>query len=94
MSIIFGVKKFHKYIYGKKIVILTDHQPLSTLLGTKTGIPTLAAARLQRWSIILLAYDYEIAYRKGFDHGNADGLSRLPDPNEKPLTAPKVKCIT
>ena len=94
LSIIFGVKKFHKYIYGKKVEILTDHKPLSTLLGSKAGIPTLAAARLQRWSIILSAYDYDIKYRKGSDHGNADGLSRLPDQSVKPPSSGTVKCIT
>ena len=93
LSLIFGVKKFHRYIYGKKVTLVTDHKPLAVILGPKTGIPTLAAARLQRWSLILSAYDYDIEYRKGSEHSNADGLSRLPDPTE---SVPKVsvKCVT
>ena len=90
LSLIFGVKKFHKYIYGKKVTLVTDHKPLAVILGPKTGIPTLAAARLQRWSLILSAYDYDIEYRKGSEHSNADGLSRLPDPTE---SAPKVSTV-
>ena len=86
LSIIFGVKKFHRYlhVYGRKITIITDHKPLTTILGPKKGIPSLAAARLQRWAIILSAYDYDIRYKSTTEHGNADGLSRLPLPTTSP----------
>ena len=53
LSIIFGVKKFHQYLYGRKFLLVTDHKPLTTVLGPKSGIPTLAAARLQRWALLL-----------------------------------------
>ena len=78
LAIVFGVKKFHQYLYGRQFSLLTDHKPLTTILGPKTGIPTLAAARLQRWAICLSAYSFVIGYRGTGDHSNADGLSRLP----------------
>ncbi|XP_021340098.1 uncharacterized protein K02A2.6-like [Mizuhopecten yessoensis] len=78
LALIFGVKKFHKYLYGRRFTLVTDHKPLTTILGPKTGVPTLAAARMQRWALILSAYQYDIVYRKAAEHGNADAFSRLP----------------
>ena len=51
-------------------------------MGPKKGIPSLAAARLQRWAILLS--DYSICYKSTMDHCNADGLSRLPLPSTTP----------
>ena len=84
LSLVFGVQKFHRYLYGRRFTLITDHKPLTTILGPKKGIPSLAAARLQRWAILLSAYDYDICYKPTNDHGNADGLSRLPLPTTNP----------
>ena len=63
---------------GRWFTLLTDHRPLTTILGSHTGIPPLAAARLQRWVLLLSAYQYDIRYRQSECHGNVDALSRLP----------------
>lgn len=76
LAIIFGVKKFHKYLYGRKFTLLTNHKPLLAILGPKSAVPTLAALRMQCWALILMEYNYDIKYRKSADH--ADALSRLP----------------
>lgn len=78
LAIIFAVTKFHKYIFGRKFTLITDHQPLKFIFDPNKNIPMLASARIQRWSIILSAYDYVIKYRKGSDLANVDALSRLP----------------
>jgi hypothetical protein len=80
LAIIFGVKKFHMYLFGRKdkFTLVTDHQPLVKIFGPKTNIPTLAAARMQRWALILAGYNYDIAFRKGIDNVTADMLSRFP----------------
>lgn len=62
-SIVYGVKNFHKYLYEREIQLLTDNKPLLVILGPKSGVPTLAALRMQRWALILLTYDYTIEYR-------------------------------
>lgn len=38
----------------------------------------MASARTARWHVILSGYDFEISHKEGHNHGNADGLSRLP----------------
>ena len=81
LSIVFGIKKFHLYLYGHTFSLLTDHKPLTTIFGPKRGIPTMAAARMQRWALLLAAYSYTIKYRPTQAHGNADALSRLPMPD-------------
>ena len=78
LAIIFSVKKFHQYLFGRRFTLLTDHKPLTYILGPKRGIPVLAASRLQPWSIELSAHTYDIEYRASQNHGNADALSRLP----------------
>ena len=78
LAIIFSVKKFHQYLFGRRFTMLTDHKPRTYILGPKRGIPVLAASRHQRWSIQLAAYTYDIEYRASQNYGNADALSRLP----------------
>lgn len=78
LAVIFAVKKFHKHLYGRKFFIYSDHQPLRAIFGEKSRLPTLAHARMQRWAVILSAYDYELCYKKASDMSNVDALSRLP----------------
>ena len=78
LALIFGVQKFHLYLYGRNFTLLADHKPLVSLLGPTKGIPLTAAARLQRWALLLAGYQYEIQFKPTQKHANADGLSRLP----------------
>ena len=83
LAIVFGVRRFHQYLYGRKFTLITDHRPLLSILGPKSGVPLLAAARLQRWSLILSTYRYELEFQRTTEHGNADALSRFPMRSKK-----------
>lgn len=78
LAIIFGVRKFHKYLYGLRFTIYSDHQPLREIFNVNKGTPAVAAARLQRWAVLLSSYMYTIEYRKASHMAHADALSRLP----------------
>ena len=72
LAIIFAIKKFHQYLFGKRFILLTDHKPLLGLFSEKKGIPNMAAARMQRQAILLSAYDYTLKYQSGAENSNAD----------------------
>ena len=73
-----GIRKFHKYIYGRHFTLVTDHCPLTALFGPKSEMSALVAGRLQRWALFLSSYDYKIEFRTTKAHSNTDSMSRLP----------------
>ncbi|KAL9954552.1 hypothetical protein ACROYT_G042105 [Oculina patagonica] len=77
LAIMFGLKRFCLYLYGRHFTILTDHKPLERILGPKTAIPSLTAMRLQRLVITLAAFNYSIKSVPSKQNAVADALSRL-----------------
>ena len=72
-AVVWAVDKFHPYLEGKKFKIITDHYALKWLQTSKLK------GRRARWMIKLQAYDYEVIYKEGRKHKNADALSRIPN---------------
>ena len=87
-AIIFGIK-FHKFLYGRPFTLVTDHKPLVIILGPRSPVPTIAAARLQRWALLLSGYQYQVEFHPTAQHGNADCLSRLPICQHQPDALPE-----
>lgn len=81
LAIVFGCKKFHQYIYGRKVTVESDHKPLSSI--HKKSMHEMPA-RLQRFFLELQKYDIEIVYKPGKEMFLADTLSRayLEETNE------------
>ena len=77
LAIIFGVTKYYMYLFGCKFTLQTDHNPLLKIFAPDSATPVLAAARLQRWSLLLSSYHYEIEFKSSAEVDSADALSRL-----------------
>jgi hypothetical protein len=71
LAVVWAVLKFEPYLYGKKFVIETDHQPLTCIRKSKV-----ANGRIMRWALALQPYRYQIKVIKGVDNVGADYLSR------------------
>ena len=74
LAIVVFTKHFRHYLLGNKFKVRTDHNSLIWLMRFKN-----IEGQLARWIEELQNYDMELLYRAGRDHGNADGMSRLPD---------------
>jgi hypothetical protein len=72
LAIVWGIKHFRPYLYGRNIKIASDHRPLLWIMNIKYP-----GSRLLRWRIKLEEYDYEIVYKKGALNTNEDALSRI-----------------
>ena len=72
------MKRFRVYLYGRQFTLITDHKPLTAIFHPEKGVPAMNAARLQRYALFLVGFDYKIEYKSTTEHCNADGLSRLP----------------
>ncbi|XP_058840747.1 uncharacterized protein K02A2.6-like [Topomyia yanbarensis] len=83
-AILFGVKKFFQYIYGRKFILITDNQAIPKIFGEHKGLPVMSALRMQHYATYLQSFHYEIRFRKSTNHANADAMSRMPLPQADP----------
>ena len=88
LAIISGMTKFHQYIWGRPVTIVTEHKPLLGLLGPSKAVPQMISPRMQRWALKLSAYEYDLVHRSGTTIPQVDALSRLPtgaSPRDMPV---------
>ena len=93
LALVFGVRRFHQYLYGRSFILVTDHRPLCKIFGNKESTPTMATARMQRWALTLSTYQYSIEHIKGISNQCADCMSRLPIPKQSRDSAEKVHIV-
>ena len=70
-------KMFHQHLFQRHFLLYADHKPLLGLASEQKGITSMAAARIQRWAILLSAYNYSLKYRSGSENSNANFFSRF-----------------
>ena len=81
LSIIVGCGKFDQYIYGRKVLVETDHKLLVSI--NKKPIHA-APERLQRMLLYSQKYDIDLQYKKGQEMHIADALLRTYPKNSVP----------
>lgn len=81
-AIIFGIRKFYQYVFGRKFILVTDNKPLSQIFAPDKGLPLMSATRMQHYAIFLESFDYQLRVKKSKDNANADAMSRLPNADE------------
>lgn len=74
LAVVTFTRHFRHYLLGGSFLLRTDHNSLTWLMRFKH-----IEGQLARWLEELSQYQMRILHRPGKLHGNADGLSRIPD---------------
>ena len=73
LALVFGLEHNHQYVYGRKVILYTDHKPLVSISSKPLAA---APKRLQRLLLCLQQFDADIRYRPGREMYLADTLSQ------------------
>ena len=73
LALVYFVRYFRHYLYGRKFTARTDHGSLRWLMNFKNP-----EGQVARWLEVLSTFSITVEHRPGRLHGNADGLSRKP----------------
>ena len=84
---IFGVKQFYPYLFGRKFTPVTDNKPLAAIISPRKDIPAVVAEHIQRWAMYLFGFNYDVRYWSSAQNANSDWLSLLPTKNDDPGTS-------
>jgi hypothetical protein len=69
---VWTLNKFKFWIFGKPIIVYTDHNPLVYLTET---VPK--SSKLIRWALALQEFDVQFRFRAGKSNGAHDCLTRM-----------------
>eukprot|EP00731_Ephydatia_muelleri_P003023 Em0001g3023a len=84
LALVWAIKHFRPYLYGRRFTVRTDHASLQWLQSFHEP-----EGQVARWLECLSEYDFEVVHRPGTKHTNADALSRMPCPQCQ-LSFPQV----
>ncbi len=86
-ALVFGLKQFRQYLLGHHYIARTDHGALTFFNKTLE-----LSGQLARYIEFVSQFDFELQYRAGKSHLNADGISRLPPCQIGPDNTPCRQC--
>ena len=73
-AVVWSTRHFRRYLQCTNFLIVTDHKPLVGL--KKMPLDQDPAGRRARWAVQMDLLDWEIVYKPGKSHVNADAMSR------------------
>ena len=75
LAIVYGLQKFHYYVYGRDVTIYTDHKPLVSIVYKPLSK---ASKRIQSMLLKIQDCAFKLVYKQGTTIPVADALSRAP----------------
>ncbi|XP_076462064.1 uncharacterized protein LOC143294574 [Babylonia areolata] len=70
LAVVWGIRKFYPYLYGRHFVLESDHHPLKYLHRIRP-----VSRRLMGWAVELQSHSFTFRHIKGVDNLGADYLS-------------------
>lgn len=86
LAVVYGMEEFYKYIFGKQVILFTDHKPLIPIITKGLNLATVAN-RVQRYLLRLSIFDIKPYYKPGKFNALADFPSRFPSSFSTPSQA-------
>ena len=80
LAVVYGIQRYHTYLYARPFTVITDHKPLVNI--TAKPIHTVPP-RLQSMLMLIQGSRFTVKYRPGEQMILADTLSRSPNPHNK-----------
>ena len=77
LAIVFVVTRLKQFLHGGRFTLQTDQKPLKHFFAPDEEIPKTAPARITRWAIALMGFNYELKYTPREQIPQGDALSRI-----------------
>ena len=85
LALVWGLEHFEPYLWGRHFTVRTDHNALRWLRNFKNP-----KGQVARWLERLSEFNFTVEYRTGQRHGNADGMSRIPNDNANDMEQSQI----
>ena len=78
LAVHWATQRLRTFVWRRRFTVQTDHKPLTSILTTKGFASHRTSQRINKWSTLLLEYNFDIQYIPGVNNNAADCMSRLP----------------
>ena len=77
LTIVWSTHRARQLLLGRRFKLVSDNRPLEIMFDCNKELPKMTSARILRWALQMIAFDFDINYKKGESIPHADALSRL-----------------